>query len=159
MKHLHTTLFPSGTSLCRFHPVFRQNEREQRVLNGSVHKNVTNFLLTNRAGQFTLYSISGGFIPPKGPRYCGKEVGTDAAALCHPGSTLTLQTIGAYCARFRGLTGRALCVHTVLSSHRLQRRRWYFYTHFSVVKGDGRYDNGEAGSKQRMVQGPGGPGY
>ena len=33
----------------------------------------------------------------------GKEVGTDAAALCYPGGTLTLQTDGAYCARLCGL--------------------------------------------------------
>ncbi len=42
---------------------------------------------------------------PAETRLCRREVGTYATALCHPGSTLVLQTIGAYCAQHCGLTG------------------------------------------------------
>ena len=61
-----------------------------------------------------------------------KEVGADASALCYPGSTLTLQTTGAYCAHFCGRIGRTFCVYTAFPSHRLRGRRWYFYAHFSA---------------------------
>lgn len=96
-------------------------------------KKPTNLSLTNRLLRFTIILSMGHPYAdaPVGTRICGKEVGTDASALCHPRGTLILQAVGAYCARLCGLTGRVFRVYTAFP-HRLPGRRWYFYTHFSV---------------------------
>lgn len=80
-------------------------------------KKPTNLSLTNWRLRFTIILSMGHPYAdaPVGTRICGKEVGTDASALCHPRGTLILQAMGAYCARLCGLTGRVFRVYTAFS--------------------------------------------
>ena len=78
-------------------------------------KKPTNLSLTNWRLRFTIILSMGHPYAdaPVGTRICGKEVGTDASALCHPRGTLILQAMGAYCARLCGLTGRVFRWETI----------------------------------------------
>lgn len=67
-------------------------------------------------------------------RICGKEVGTDACALCHPRGTLILQAVGAYCARLCGLMGRVSRVYTAFSPSFARQTMVFLYPFFSSYR-------------------------
>lgn len=95
-------------------------------------KKPTNLSLTNWRFRFTIILSMGRPCAdaPVGTRICGKEVGTDASALCHPRGTLILQAVGAYCARLCGLTGRVFRVYTAFSPSFARQTVVFLYPFF-----------------------------
>ena len=77
----------------------------------AAHKKITKRPLTKRVKWFTIIPPSGEMdltCFPAGTESARKEVGMDAAALCYPRGTLSLQAFGVYCAQFCCLTGRTM---------------------------------------------------
>ena len=99
-------------------------------------KKPTNLSLTNWRLRFTIILSMGHPYAdaPVGTRICGKEVGTDASALCHPRGTLILQAMGAYCARLCGLTGRVFRVYTAFSPSFARQTVVFLYPFFSSYR-------------------------
>ena len=99
-------------------------------------KKPTNLSLTNWRLRFTIILSMGHPYAdaPVGTRICGKEVGTDASALCHPRGTLILQAMGVYCARLCGLTGRVFRVYTAFSPSLARQAVLFLYPFFSSYR-------------------------